>query len=100
MLSYDDKVGLSSRQGILLILPKDLLAAIEHIRHGNQVAQAHRKKAGSYMSRFAGYMAGSDSSGVGFIKGMTMDERHAELTYAESLFEKVAALVVFLIRLS
>lgn len=52
------------------------------------------------MSRFAGYMAGSDSSGVGFIKGMTMDERHAELTYAESLFEKVAALVVFLIWLS
>ena len=40
-------------------------------------------------------MVGSDSSGVGFIKGMTMDERHAELTYAESLFEKVVGLVVF-----
>lgn len=45
-------------------------------------------------------MTGSDSSGVGFIKGMTMDERHAELTYAESLFEKVLVLVIFHIGLN
>lgn len=71
-----------------------MLAAIGHTRHGNQIAQQHRKKQSSYVSRFAGYVIGSDSSGVGFIKGMTMDERHAELTYAESLFEKVSSLAV------
>jgi hypothetical protein len=67
-----------------------LLAAINHTRHGNHISQLHRKKAGSYVSRLAGYVIGSDSSGAGFIKSMTMDERHAELTYAESLFEKVS----------
>lgn len=71
---------------------QDLLAAIGHTRHGYEVAQLHRKKAGSYVSRLAGYVVGSDTSGVGFIKSMTMDERHAELTYAESLFEKVNCL--------
>jgi hypothetical protein len=68
---------------------QDLLAAIGHTRHGNHIAQLHRKKTGSYVSRLAGYVIGSDGSGVGFIKSMTMTERHAELTYAESLFEKV-----------
>ncbi|KAF7982688.1 hypothetical protein HWV62_27180 [Athelia sp. TMB] len=80
LMSYDDQ---------------DLLAAIGHTRHGNQIAQQHRKRQSSYVSRFAGYVIGSDSSGVGFIKGMTMDERHAELTYAESLFEKALLGIVY-----
>jgi len=69
---------------------QDLLAAIGHARHSNHISQLHRKTLGSYVSRLAGYVIGSD--GVGFIRGMTMDERHAELTYAESLFEKVGYL--------
>jgi hypothetical protein len=68
---------------------QDLLAAIGHTRHGNQIAELHRKRAASYVSRFAGYVIGSDNSGIGFIKSMTVVERHAELTYAESLYEKV-----------
>lgn len=80
LMSYDDD---------------DLLAAIGHTRHGNQIAQVHRKKAGSYVSRFAGYVTGSDTSGVGFIKSMTVAERHAELTYAESLFEKALLGIVY-----
>ncbi|KIM74729.1 hypothetical protein PILCRDRAFT_827932 [Piloderma croceum F 1598] len=80
LMSYDDD---------------DLLAAIDHTRHGNHIAQLHRKKTGSYVSRLAGYVIGSDSSGVGFIKSMTMTERHAELTYAESLFEKALLGIVY-----
>lgn len=78
---------------MFILVTQDLVAAIGHTRHGNHVAQLHRKKAGSYVSRFAGYVIGSDNSGVSFIKSMTMDERHAELTYAESLFEKVSMVI-------
>ena len=35
-------------------------------------------------------MGSTNTSGVGFIKSMTAVERHAELVYAESLFEKVS----------
>jgi hypothetical protein len=34
-------------------------------------------------------------SGVGFIKGMTDVERHAELVYAESMFEKALLGIVY-----
>ena len=34
------------------------------------------------------------STGVAFVKGMTAVERHAELIYAETLFEKVSEIVV------
>jgi len=39
--------------------------------------------------RLAGYVTGHATSGVPFVQSMTDVERHAELTYAESLFEKV-----------
>ena len=69
---------------------KDLLAAISHVKHGNAVAQQHRKRNAALPTRLVGLVIGSlNTSGVGFIKSMTAVERHAELVYAESLFEKV-----------
>lgn len=69
---------------------EDLLAAIGHVKHGNAVAQQHRKRAAALPTRLAGLVIGSlNTSGVGFVKTMTTVERHAELVYAESLFEKV-----------
>jgi hypothetical protein len=70
--------------------PQDLLAAIEHCKHGLAVAAAHRKRPASMASRLAGFVTGSSSaSGLTWIKSMTPVERHAELVYAETLFEKV-----------
>ncbi|KAA1467016.1 hypothetical protein DENSPDRAFT_768100 [Dentipellis sp. KUC8613] len=69
---------------------EDLLAAIGHTKHGNAVATQHRKRSVSLPWRLAGW-----SSGVGWIKGMTPVERHAELVYAESLFEKALLGIVY-----
>ena len=69
---------------------QDLLAAIQHVKHGNAIAQQHRKRAAALPTRLAGLVIGSlNTSGVGFVKTMTPVERHAELVYAETLFEKV-----------
>lgn len=62
------------------------MSAIGHIKHGNTIANEHRKKAALLPFRIAGYVTGS--SGVNSVKNMTPVERHAELVYAESLFEK------------
>ena len=71
--------------------PQDLLAAIGHTKRGNLIASQHRKKAHFLGSRVAGYLVSTigASSTLDFIKSMTDVERHAELVYAESLFEKV-----------
>ena len=78
----------------LLILnahAQDLVDAIAKVRHGNGIASQHRKRVASLPTRLAGLVVGSlNTSGVGFIKSMTPVERHAELVYAESLFEKVS----------
>ena len=67
-----------------------MVDAIAHVRHGNTIASQHRKKAASLPTRLAGLVVGSlNTSGVGFVKTMTPIERHAELVYAETLFEKV-----------
>jgi len=58
-----------------------------HIKHGNTIANEHRKKAASLPFRLAGYVTGN--TGVNWVKSMTDVECHAELVYAESLFEKV-----------
>ncbi len=69
------------------------MEAIAHVRHGNTIASQHRKRSESLLTRLAGLVMGSsNTSGVGFIKSMTPVERHAELVYAESLFEKVCRL--------
>ncbi|KAI1787088.1 hypothetical protein LXA43DRAFT_1184699 [Ganoderma leucocontextum] len=74
----------------------DLVDAIAKVRHGNGVASEHRKRAASLATRLAGLVVGSlNTSGVGFIRSMTPVERHAELVYAESLFEKALLGIVY-----
>jgi len=76
-------------KGLMSFEDEDLLAAIGHVKHGNAIAQQHRKRAAALPTRLAGLVIGSlNTSGVGFVKSMTEVERHAELVYAESLFEK------------
>ena len=70
----------------LISSKQDLLSAMGHTKHGNTVANEHRKKAASLPFRLAGYVTGN--TGVNWVKGMTPVELHAELVYAESLFEK------------
>ncbi|EGO03118.1 hypothetical protein SERLA73DRAFT_176637 [Serpula lacrymans var. lacrymans S7.3] len=83
-------------KGLMSFEDKDLLAAIGHTRHGNAVASQHRKRQASLTTRLAGYVVSSlNTSGVGWIKDMTPVERHAELVYAESLFEKSLLGVVY-----
>ncbi|TDL19779.1 hypothetical protein BD410DRAFT_815806 [Rickenella mellea] len=83
-------------KGLMSYEDEDLLAAIGHTKHGNVIAQQHRKKHASLARRMAGLVVGSDSiSGVGFIKSMTPVERHAELIYAETLFEKALLGIVY-----
>ena len=73
-----------------------LLAALGRARHGNVVASRHRKPAALLTSRLAEYVVGSlNTTGVGFIKTMTPEERHAELVYTVSLFEKVQISILF-----
>ncbi|KAG6875259.1 hypothetical protein C0993_008664, partial [Termitomyces sp. T159_Od127] len=76
-------------KGLMSYADEDLLSAINHTRHGNHIASQHRKKAG-----FFGSLIGSASS-TAFIRSMTDTERHAELTYAESLFEKALLGIVY-----
>ncbi|EJD05273.1 uncharacterized protein FOMMEDRAFT_81128 [Fomitiporia mediterranea MF3/22] len=71
---------------------EDLLAAIGHTRHGNNIASQHRKSA-SFTSRLASLV--SSSSEVHHIKSMTPVERHAELIYAETLFEKALLGIIY-----
>lgn len=72
-----------------------MLAGIGHTKQGNLIASQHRKKTAFFTSRLAGYVVSSlNTTGVGFIKSMTDVERHAELVYAESLFEKVCIIRV------
>ena len=80
----------SSDRGFTSPCAQDLVDAIAHVRHGNTIASQHRKRVASLPTRLAGLVVGSlNTSGVGFIKNMTAVERHAELVYAETLFEKV-----------
>ncbi|KLO18664.1 hypothetical protein SCHPADRAFT_899460 [Schizopora paradoxa] len=71
----------------------DLLSAIGHTRHGNVIAQQHRKKS-PLTTKITGFVTGS-TSGVNFVKSMTPVERHAELIYAETLFEKALLGIVY-----
>ncbi|TFK32750.1 hypothetical protein BDQ12DRAFT_475905 [Crucibulum laeve] len=71
-------------KGLMSYEDDDLLAGIAHTKQGNLIASQHRKKAG--LLSLGGLLGGG---GVNWIKSMTPVERHAELVYAESLFEKV-----------
>ncbi|KAI0365839.1 hypothetical protein BV20DRAFT_972565 [Pilatotrama ljubarskyi] len=83
-------------KGLMSFEDEDLVDAIAQVKHGNTVASQHRKRAASLPTRLAGLVVGSlNTSGVGFIKSMTPVERHAELVYAESLFEKALLGIVY-----
>ncbi|KAF9034810.1 hypothetical protein BJ165DRAFT_1356068 [Panaeolus papilionaceus] len=91
-------------KGLMSYEDEDLLAAIGHTKHGNHIASQHRKKQpffSSLASSLPIHLPGSGgstpvaSSSVLFIKGMTDIERHAELVYAESLFEKALLGIVY-----
>lgn len=84
-------------KGLMSYADEDLLSAIGHTRRGNLIASQHRKKAQFLGSRVVGYVVSSlgASSSVDFIKSMTHVERHAELVYAESLFEKALLGIVY-----
>ncbi|EJF58913.1 hypothetical protein BD309DRAFT_970426 [Dichomitus squalens] len=83
-------------KGLMSFEDEDLVDAIAKVRHGNGIASQHRKRAASLPTRLAGLVVGSlNTSGVGFIKSMTPVERHAELVYAESLFEKALLGIVY-----
>ncbi|KII83697.1 hypothetical protein PLICRDRAFT_180049 [Plicaturopsis crispa FD-325 SS-3] len=83
-------------KGLMSFENEDLLAGIGHTKHGNHIASLHRKRAASLPMRLAGYFAGSlHASGIGFVQSMTAVERHAELVYAESLFEKALLGIVY-----
>ncbi|KZT18713.1 hypothetical protein NEOLEDRAFT_121846 [Neolentinus lepideus HHB14362 ss-1] len=83
-------------KGLMSFENEDLLAALGHTKHGNAVASRHRKKSASVATRLAGLVVSSlNTSGVGYYKSMTAVERHAELVYAESLFEKAILGIVY-----
>lgn len=83
-------------KGLMSYEDEDLLTAIAHTKRGNHIASLHRKKQAFLGSRLAGYVVSTlhPSSVVGFIASMTDVERHAELVYAESLYEKVSAYIL------
>ncbi|KAF8801787.1 hypothetical protein BYT27DRAFT_7197766 [Phlegmacium glaucopus] len=83
-------------KGLMSYEDEDLLAGIGHTKHGNVIANQHRKKQAFLGSRLAGYVVSTlNLTGIGFIKGMTDVERHAELVYAESMFEKALLGIVY-----
>ncbi|KAG2356007.1 hypothetical protein BDR07DRAFT_1492428 [Suillus spraguei] len=83
-------------KGLMSFEDKDLLAAINHTKHGIAVASAHRRRPGSFAGRLAGYIVPSLSTGgTEWIAGMTPVERHAELVYAESLYQKSLLGIVY-----
>ncbi|KAH7882592.1 hypothetical protein F5I97DRAFT_1906457 [Phlebopus sp. FC_14] len=83
-------------KGLMSFEDKDLLSAINHTKHGNTIAAAHRKRPPSLAGRLAGYIVpGLSTSGPEWIAQMTPVERHAELVYAESLYEKSLLGIVY-----
>ncbi|KAG2006390.1 Inclusion body clearance protein IML2 [Coprinopsis cinerea AmutBmut pab1-1] len=83
-------------KGLMSYEDDDLVAGLAHTRQGNHIADLHRKKQAFLGSRVAGYVVSAiHSNPVAFIKSMTPVERHAELVYAESLFEKALLGIVY-----
>ncbi|TEB19564.1 hypothetical protein FA13DRAFT_1844951 [Coprinellus micaceus] len=94
-------------KGLMSYEDEDLLSALQHAKHGNAIASAHRKRhgilgsIGSIVSTAASVVSplsgggGQGGAGVGWVRSMTPVERHAELVYAESLFEKALLGIVY-----
>ncbi|KIM66408.1 hypothetical protein SCLCIDRAFT_1211163 [Scleroderma citrinum Foug A] len=75
-------------KGLMSFEDKDLHTAINDTKRGNAIAAAHRKQSPSLAGRLASYIVPGLHSGPEWIAQMTPLERHAELVYAESLYEK------------
>ena len=95
-MSYEDEVrhGYHLDYVFTIQFLQDLLAAIGHTKRGVHIASKHRKQQTLFGSRIAGFVASSlgattNSGIINSVKSMTDVERHAELVYAESSFEKV-----------
>ncbi|KIJ23604.1 hypothetical protein M422DRAFT_786125, partial [Sphaerobolus stellatus SS14] len=69
----------------------DLAAAIVIVKHGNAIASQHRKRT-SFVSRLTSFI---HAPSVSWVKSMNAIERHAELTYAETLFEEAILGIVY-----
>ncbi|KAF9020224.1 hypothetical protein BDZ89DRAFT_1072405 [Hymenopellis radicata] len=83
-------------KSLMSFADEDILVALQRAKHGNYVASQYRKKGASLTTRLASYVVSSLSpTGVGFVKSMTPLERHAELIYAETLFEKAILGVMY-----
>ncbi|KAF8575741.1 hypothetical protein K439DRAFT_1641118 [Ramaria rubella] len=70
---------------------EDLAAAIAIVKHANGIASQHRKR-NSFSSKLASLVT---SPSVSFVKSMTPIERHAELVFAETTFEKAVLGIVY-----
>ncbi|KAG8947808.1 hypothetical protein FRC04_010294 [Tulasnella sp. 424] len=79
-------------KGLLSFEPVDIEHALESVRHASLVASQHRRPS-SLTTRISSLVI-SENSGVGWIKGMTPVERHAELVYSECLLEKAVLGIV------
>ncbi|KAF7427802.1 hypothetical protein PC9H_007018 [Pleurotus ostreatus] len=83
-------------KGLMSYEDPDLIAAIAHTKHGNAIASLHRKKTAGVGARLASFVIPLlSSSHTDQVKAMTATERHAELVYAESLFEKALLGIVY-----
>jgi Iml2/Tetratricopeptide repeat protein 39 len=72
-------------------LSQDIAAAISIVKHANVIASQHRKR-GSFTSKLASFVT---SPSVPFVKSMNPIERHAELIFAETMFEKAVLGIVY-----
>ena len=97
LMSYEDEVrGRKYRVCTSANSPQDLLAGLTHTKRGIAIASSHRKKAPAVTTRLAGYIVPSlSTSSVAWVKSMTVVERHAELTYTETLYEKSLLGIVY-----
>ncbi|KAF4567143.1 hypothetical protein EYR40_006137 [Pleurotus pulmonarius] len=83
-------------KGLMSYEDPDLIAAIAHTKHGNAIASLHRKKAAGVGARLASFVIPLlSTSHTDQVKAMSPTERHAELVYAESLFEKALLGIVY-----
>ncbi|KAL1732546.1 hypothetical protein EV714DRAFT_206570 [Schizophyllum commune] len=83
-------------KGLMSYEDEDLLAGLTHTKRGIAIASSHRKKAPAVTTRLAGYIVPSlSTSSVAWVKSMTVVERHAELTYTETLYEKSLLGIVY-----
>lgn len=76
----------STSQALMSFEDKDIAFALEQVKHAALIAGQHRRPSTSLAGRLAGLVVGSGT--LGFIKGMTPVERHAELVYCECLLQK------------